>query len=115
MTERAQTTKRTWTEAPASVKLKFEFRGFDTMLTLRGESGAEVLPKLEAAITWLGEHGAGGLLTLSSGNGNEPETKVCPLHGVAMKKREKYGDVWWSHQAINPATGEKFWCRGEEG
>lgn len=109
MTEQTETKERTWTEAPTSATIKFEFHGFDTLLTLRGESGAEVLPKLEAAITWLSEHGAGGLLTLS-GNGGEPETKVCPIHGVAMKKREKYGDVWYSHQLADGS-----WCRGEEG
>jgi len=105
---------RTWTEAPASVNIKFSLDGYDTMLTLRGDSGADVLPKLQAAIGWLAEQGAE---TTASSNGNgasgETEAKVCPIHHVAMRRREKNGDVWWSHKAINPDTGAEYWCRGK--
>jgi hypothetical protein len=110
MTERAE--ERSWTEAPASINIKFIFDGYDTMLTLRGESGAEVLPKLKDAIGWLAEHGAQPN-DYASGNGSEPETHVCPIHHVAMRRREKQGDVWYSHKAINPDTGEEYWCRGK--
>jgi hypothetical protein len=116
MGERTEEMVRTWTEAPASINLKFQFKGYDSMLTLRGESGAEVLPKLEAAITWLSDHGACGLISFGGNGtegGNEPEAKVCPIHHVQMRRREKHGDVWWSHKAINPETGEEYWCRGK--
>lgn len=109
---------RTWTEAPASVNIKFTFNGYDTMLTLRGDSGADVLPKLQTAIGWLADHGAepnGGSIARDNGNGNgnEPEAHVCPIHHVAMRRREKNGDVWYSHKAINPETGAEYWCRGK--
>ncbi|NBD36668.1 MAG: hypothetical protein GVY30_11825 [Chloroflexi bacterium] len=29
-----------------------------------------------------------------------------------MKKREKQGDVWYSHRVIAPDTGEELYCRG---
>lgn len=41
-------------------------------------------------------------------------TPICPKHGVPMTKREKQGDIWWSHPVINPDTGEKLYCRGYE-
>ena len=111
------TTPRTWTEAPASVNIKFRLNGFDTMLTLRADSGADLLPKLEAAMDWLAKKGA----TPTGGNGQHctvrsstvPEAKVCPIHHVRMKRREKNGQSWWSHKATDPDTGEEYWCRGE--
>ncbi|MCL4265201.1 MAG: hypothetical protein KJ069_18440 [Anaerolineae bacterium] len=37
---------------------------------------------------------------------------VCPRHGVPMQKREKQGDLWYSHKITNPQTGEVVYCRG---
>lgn len=34
---------------------------------------------------------------------------ICPIHGCEMDKREKQGDVWYSHKL---PTGEH--CRGIE-
>jgi len=107
---------RTWTEAPASVNIKFQFEGYDTMLTLRGDSGADVLPKLRDAIGWLDDHGADPTQKAAGGNdsgGSKPEPNVCPIHHVAMRRREKNGDVWYSHKAIDPETGAEYWCRGQ--
>ena len=44
---------RTWMEAPASVTIKTLVRRRDLMLTIRGESGQEVLGKAEAVLAWL--------------------------------------------------------------
>lgn len=117
MPEQTKTDERTWTEAPASVNLKFNFRGFDTMLTLRGESGADVLPKLETAIEWLQGHGAAATVA-GNGNGNgtqggDSETKICAIHGAKMRRREKQGDIWYSHRAFDE-NGNEYWCRGEQ-
>lgn len=108
---------RTWTEAPASVTVRVQLAGYDTMLTLRGDSGADVLPKLQAAIDWLHDNGAAPTSSATNGNGNghggagaAPE--ICPTHHVAMQRREKNGDVWYSHKAVNPETGAEYWCRG---
>lgn len=39
---------------------------------------------------------------------------ICPKHGVPMKKREKQGDTWYSHVAIDD-QGEELYCRGYHG
>lgn len=117
-------TGRSWTEAPASLTIKyFTEDGFDMMLTMRGENGVEVLEKSEAALTWLRQSGArphyapvptnngaqtevaaGPAPTLANGS---PDPAWCSIHGVAMKRRESNGDVWYSHK-----VGSE-WCRGE--
>lgn len=114
---------RNWTEAPASVTVQVRLAGYDTALTLRGDSGAEVLPKLQAALGWLEEHGAEPTTSHTpTGNGNggggngggaNGDPKICPIHHVAMQRREKNGDVWYSHKAVNPETGAEYWCRGK--
>jgi hypothetical protein len=40
---------------------------------------------------------------------------LCPKHQVPMRLREKQGDSWWSHQVIDPRTGEELYCRGYAG
>jgi hypothetical protein len=37
---------------------------------------------------------------------------LCPRHSVVMRRREKQGDVWWSHPVVDPRTGEELYCRG---
>ena len=59
--------ERTWTEAPASTTIRFALEGYDCMLTLRGESGADVLPKVQMAIEWLKKTNAE---PTTRGNGN---------------------------------------------
>ena len=36
----------------------------------------------------------------------------CPRHGVPMQKREKQGDLWFSHKVTDPTSGEVSYCRG---
>ena len=38
---------------------------------------------------------------------------ICPKHGVPMRRREKQGDVWHSHNVGEP--GEEVYCRGYPG
>jgi hypothetical protein len=38
---------------------------------------------------------------------------ICPKHGEIMKKREKQGDTWYSHNV--EANGQKHYCRGYAG
>ena len=38
---------------------------------------------------------------------------ICPKHGVPMRKRERQGDTWYSHNA--GGEGEELWCRGYAG
>ena len=114
----------THTEAPASWNCKYiSAEGFDCMLTLRGESGGDLLPKTQAAIAWLQEHGAQPTRlpsgTIANGNGQpaaaptlpdgSPDPAWCSIHGIAMTRREKDGQVWYSHK-----DGDG-WCRGKDG
>lgn len=40
------------------------------------------------------------------------QAPLCLKHGgVAMTKRSKQGDEWWSHRVISP-QGEELYCRG---
>lgn len=39
---------------------------------------------------------------------------LCPKHDVPMKKREKQGDVWYSH-TITDTHGHELYCRGHAG
>lgn len=122
-----QETTRTWTEAPASVNIKAKIQGYDVMLTLRGESGADVMPKLKTAIDWLINHGAAPTGFGNGGNGPAKQTAAtqpattqaptlpdgsvdpawCPIHQVAMKRRENESGVWYSHK-----VGDG-WCNGK--
>lgn len=40
---------------------------------------------------------------------------ICSKHQIPMRLREKQGDSWWSHQVVDPRTGEELWCRGFAG
>ena len=100
---------RTWTEAPISVTIKFGLRGFDTMLTIRGESGVEVLPKLQGALDWLQK--AGAAPTTRGGNGNAG-APLCPTHGTPMK-RSQHGSGWYCPQKVadDDGTGKPVYCK----
>ena len=39
---------------------------------------------------------------------------ICPRHGAPMKKREKQGDIWYSHVVTAP-DGDDLYCRGYHG
>ena len=49
-------TARTWTEAPASATVKAKYRMREWMITLRGETGAEVIHKIDQVSDWLDKH-----------------------------------------------------------
>ena len=105
----------------ATLTVHFRLDGYMAALALEGESGKELLDKAGAVIEALRKIGAEPTPSpaLASGNGGRPEalpeTKVCPIHHVTMKRRVgKGGDVWYSHKAVDPETGAEYWCRGEE-
>jgi hypothetical protein len=37
---------------------------------------------------------------------------ICPRHDMPMQKRQKQGDVWFSHKVTDPNSGEVIYCRG---
>jgi hypothetical protein len=113
------------TEAPASWNTKYTTpEGFTCQITLRADSGKELLEKAQAAITHLLQAGCTPCDNFtfrpkSNGNGHTPQTEtnaangnnghVCSVHNVEMRRFEKEGRVWYSHK-----TDEGGWCNGKK-
>lgn len=110
-----------FTEAPCSWNIRYTQGGFDCQLTLRGETGADVLTKAQTALTWLLANGAH---PIGHTNGSKPQPEPqpaqapvldngqqdpawCPLHNCAMTRRERDGKAWYSHK-----HGEGY-CKGK--
>jgi hypothetical protein len=104
-------------EAPASWNTRYITPdGFECQLTIRGEKGAEVLEKANAAIAYLlkndcqpykfhrNGYGAKKPNNKATGNNNDG---FCPIHQCQMKRYEKNGAIWYSHKV----DGE--WCKGK--
>ena len=66
------------------------------------------LPALERKLTTVGYQPNATREWPKTPEGNP----ICPKHGAPMKKREKQGDTWYSHQIVDPKTGEECWCKG---
>jgi len=116
----------TYTEAPASFTVKLQSPdGYDCLLTLRGTSGADLLPKVGQILEWVKEHGyaptnghAGNGQAAAATASSDPDVltddkgkhyKVCQAHDARMyAKTGKGGQVWYSHQT---ASGD--WCKGK--
>ena len=120
-----------FTESPVSWNTRYVApEGFECQLTLRGESGQEVLEKAHAAINYLLANGCTpSVRNHASGNGvstngteseeshahpvdnpnggNGHDRSFCPIHQCQMKKWEKDGRVWYSHKAGDA------WCSGK--
>jgi len=104
-----------FTESPASWNVKYiTEEGFPCMLTLRSDSGRDLLEKAGSALTYLKEHNFlpdPGFRKNGNGNGGNngnSDTKTCPVHNCEMKRREKDGSVFYSHKAENGS-----WCYGK--
>lgn len=122
-----KTSEQLFNEAPASWNTRYvDASGFECQLTLRAESGSELLEKASHAIAYLLENGCtpsvfyrGGprqpeakeeKTSNGKGNGQSQEDgnpAWCPIHECEMKRWEKDGRVWYSHKA------DGSWCRGK--
>jgi hypothetical protein len=111
-------------EAPASWNTRYiSPEGFECQLTLRAESGSDLLEKVNGAITYLLNsdcvpytYNRGGYRALAnnkSTNGNKSgqdqadDPAWCPIHQCEMRQWEKDGRVWYSHKV----NGD--WCKGK--
>lgn len=77
-------------EAPAAATIRARLRGYDVMLTLRGESGADVLPRTLAALSWLEANGGAPTAEPGKRTGGpsapaDPNAPRCPEHGTPMR------------------------------
>lgn len=103
-------------EAAASLNIRFASKGgFEGLLTVRGfeEEGAglALLAKLGAIEESLHKKGCKPIYGKNSGKAapaGEKSKGWCPIHEVQMKRHEKDGSAWYSHQV----DGE--WCHGKE-
>jgi len=107
--------ERSWNEAPSSITIKSRLRGFDTLLTSRGETGAETPPKLQSALDWLEQNGATPTGYNGNGrkaNGNSANAATCPTHGTPMKQ-SRHGSGWYCPQKVadDDGTGRPVYCK----
>lgn len=111
-------------EAPASWNTRYVSpEGFECQLTLRAESGSELLEKVNSAIAYLLNndcipytYNRGGYRNPTkdkSNNGknsnqNQSDDPAwCPIHQCEMKRWEKDNRVWYSHKV------DDDWCKGK--
>jgi hypothetical protein len=82
-------------------------------LTLRCDTGIQLLEKAKGAIAHLMENGC---MPYYYGNGPSPknngkqagdEASWCPIHECEMNRYEKNGHAWYSHK-----VGDT-WCKGK--
>ena len=104
-----------FTESPASWNTRYITpEGYSCQITLRGENGKDLLEKAGIALAFLAEHNYlpdPGFRRYGNGNGGNNgngQGKICPIHGVEMKRREKNGSVFYSHKTENGS-----WCYGK--
>jgi hypothetical protein len=104
--------QQSFTEAPASINLRFDYRGANMQFTLRETTGTELLNKLDAVLDRLEAMGA----TFGTSNGRAQQVApagapVCPTHGVPMKE-SKFGG-WYCPEKVadNDGTGKPIYCK----
>ena len=106
------TLETSFQEAPASWNTRYVHpSGFECQITLRGETGAELLEKVEKAIEYLLKVGCQPYTYVRNGakpaaNGNQNGEGWCPIHSTQMKRWEKDGRNWYSHKT------SEGWCSG---
>lgn len=105
----------TFSEAPASINLRFSYKNYHGIqLTLRANSGQEVLRKLSGALAKLAEMGAtpAGAGAQSQGEDGNSAAPPCPTHGTLMK-RSKHGDGHYCPQKIadDDGAGRPVYCK----
>jgi len=98
-------------EAPASVTVKLAYRGRDVMLTLRGLDGRSVLGRLDAALTWLEQHGATPATTSGPRPAAAENAPNCPTHGRPMKQGKRGGWFCPVKLADDGGDGRALYCR----
>jgi len=109
MTTPQITTDQFFNEAPASWNTRYiTLEGYVCQITLRGESGKDLLDKANVAIRFLIEHGfAPATDNQRRDHFNKKDTKVCPIHQADMRKYERDGRSWYSHKV------DGRWCQGK--
>jgi hypothetical protein len=96
-------------ESPASWNTRYVTpNGFVCQITLRADSGKDLLERADVAMSFLFDHGYVPD-NHSSNNHNGGETKVCPIHKSNMRRYSKDGRSWFSHRIEDGS-----WCKGKQ-
>jgi hypothetical protein len=94
-----------FSEALASWNTRYiTTQGFVCQITLRADSGKDLLERADVAMSFLLDHGYS-----PSDNHNGKDSKWCSIHQCALYRREKDNKVWYSHR-----IDEGGWCRGQQ-
>ena len=100
-------------EAPASWNTSYITpEGFVCRISLRGDTGRDVLEKAATALAFLLEHGyvpEQRQERRPSQHRDNGEKKTCLIHLCSMQRFERDGKVWFSHK-----LDDGSWCRGRE-
>ena len=109
-----------FTEAPASINVKFLWQGFDTMLTIRDDKVNAALAKYRVAIEYLEKMGAAPTpqrygnanANAQQAGGNGGEAPLCPTHGKPMLP-SKHGEGFYCPVKIaeDDGTGKPVYCK----
>lgn len=100
-----------YTESPASWNTRYITPdGFVCQFTLRDDNGVRLLEKTQAAMQELLETGClpypTNLQAVENNSNGNPQA-WCSIHNCEMKRWEKGGKTWYSHQSVDG------WCYGD--
>lgn len=90
--------------------------GYPLMLIVHNVDGT----KLSTALSWIeSQLIASEAVAPTTGDGPHrvdppgwPDTKLCSIHKVEMKRHTKGNAHWWSHK-VQLEDGTEHWCRGK--
>ena len=114
-------------EAPASASVRCQIEGFEWLITVRGfetdgTAGRKLIEKIKPINEAIVKMGGGPIF--GRGNGGKaavpvdtdhPAQKECPVHaGAMMDRKEKDGQIWYSHVIGKDASGKSLYCNGKE-
>ena len=133
-TNGTKSSEQLFTEAPASWNTRYlDPHGFECQITLRCDTGQELLEKAASAIAYLLKNGClpyvyrtsqrpisaapaegqnssdqgNGTNGTNGNNGTNANPAWCPIHQCEMKRWDKDGRVWYSHKV------DGKWCNGK--
>jgi hypothetical protein len=106
-------------EAPASVTLNVNYRGFDLLFTVRDYRASSLLDKLELLIDDLEQRGAtpsrrgGGPMGGAAGQQGQSQAgaPICPTHGRPMRQGQRGGWFCSAKIAEDGGDGKPVYCK----
>lgn len=114
MAAQAPTQEYPFTEAPASVELRFTLRGYDCSLVLKDVTGQAALTRLDTAITHLEKIGSQpNAAPATNGHAATGTPPTCPTHGKAMKASQRGGWFCPAKLIEDDGSGKPIYCKAK--